>query len=176
MILHLKSPNVICINQQSDLLMYSSSQKRGGGGLFQRHIVSHIKMKGTPSTMTSTQLNVPKSGCFLQPFILCSKMEQGELMRCFKDFLFCYVRYYLSLVTRKAVFGFFGQLRFNLVCSATDVSQKSEISDIEIRYIILPRQGTLKTLIRLQVYRLICVFAVRIYKSRFSHDVAQFPA
>ena len=49
MILHLKSPNLICINQQSDLLMYSS-------GLFQRHIVSHIKMEGTPP-VTSTQLN-----------------------------------------------------------------------------------------------------------------------
>ena len=46
----------------------------------------------------------------------------GELMLCFKDFLFCYVRYYLSLVTRKPVFGVLGQLKFNLVCSATDVS------------------------------------------------------
>ena len=26
--------------------------------------------------MTSTQLNIPKSGCFSQRFILCSKMEQ----------------------------------------------------------------------------------------------------
>ena len=54
--LHLKSPNVICINQQSDLLMYSS-------GLFQRHIVSHIKMEGKPP-VNSTQLNIPKTGCF----------------------------------------------------------------------------------------------------------------
>ena len=67
MILHLTSSNVICLNQQSDLLMYSS-------GLFQRHIVSHIKM-GTspPPPMTSTQLNIPKSVCFSQRFILCSK-------------------------------------------------------------------------------------------------------
>ena len=130
MILYLKSPNIICINQQTDLLVYSSGQKKGG--LFQRHIVSHIKMEGTPP-VTSTQLNIPKSSCFMQRFILCSKMEpllkwsncftcSGELMRCFKDFMFCYVRYYLSLVTRKLVFGVFGQLRFNLVCSATDVS------------------------------------------------------
>ena len=68
MILHLKSPNVICINQQSDLLMYSSR-------LFQRHVVSHIKMEGMPP-VTSTQLNVPKTGRFPQGFILCSKIEQ----------------------------------------------------------------------------------------------------
>ena len=61
MILHLKSPNVICINQQSDLLMYSS-------GLFQRHIVSHIKMEGT-APVTSTQLNIPINRLF-------SAMEQ----------------------------------------------------------------------------------------------------
>ena len=101
------------------------------GGLFKRHIVSHIKMEGTPPPLpvSSTQLNISKSGRFSQRFILCSKMQHfffftclGELMFCFKDFLFCYVRYYLSLVTRKPVFGVFGQLRFNLVCSATDVS------------------------------------------------------
>ena len=78
MILHLKLPNVICINQQSDLLMYSS-------GLFQRHIVIHIEMEGTPP-VTSTQLNIPKHRLFsaaLHPlfqngaiFFTCS----GELM------------------------------------------------------------------------------------------------
>ena len=75
MILHLKSPNVICLSQQTDLLMYSSGQKKRGrgGGLFQRQIVSHTKMEGTPP-MTSTQLNIPKSGCFSQRFNLCSKM------------------------------------------------------------------------------------------------------
>ena len=52
MILHLKSPNVIGTNQQSDLLMCSS-------GLFQRHIVSYIEMEGTPP-VTSTQLNIQK--------------------------------------------------------------------------------------------------------------------
>ena len=129
MILHLKSPNVICINQQSDLLMYSS-------GLFQRHIVSHIKMEGTPPPPTpvlSTQLTIyikkkKKNRLFsaaLHPLLQNGAIVFtyfGELMLCFRDFLFCYVRYYLSLVTRKPVFGVFAQLRFNLVCSATAVS------------------------------------------------------
>ena len=62
MILHLKSSNVICITQQSDLLMYSSGQKKEGGGLFQRHIVSHIKMEGTPPhTHTHRDFNTIKS-------------------------------------------------------------------------------------------------------------------
>ena len=69
MILHLKSPNVICLNQQSDLLMYSS-------GLLPRHIASHIKMEGIPP-VTSTQLNIQKkkNRFFPQRFILCSKIE-----------------------------------------------------------------------------------------------------
>ena len=49
MILHLKSPNVICINQQSDLLMYmySSGQKKGG---YSRSTLYHTsKWKGHPS-------------------------------------------------------------------------------------------------------------------------------
>ena len=57
MILHLKSPNVICINQQSDLLMYSS-------GLFQRHIVSHIKMEGTPPRDLNTIKYTKKNRLF----------------------------------------------------------------------------------------------------------------
>ena len=74
MILHLKSPNVICINQQSDLLMYTYSlgQKKGD---YSSGTLYHIKMEGTPH-VTSTYLNIPKLGCFLQRFILCSKMEQ----------------------------------------------------------------------------------------------------
>ena len=141
MILHLKSPNVICINQQSDILMYSS-------GLFQRHIVSHIKMEGTPP-VTSTQLYIPKTGCFRQRFILCSKMEQlSYLFRRIEALLQGFL-VLLRSILYEPVFGGFGQLRFNLVCSSTDVSYKPEISDIEIRCIVLSRQGTTKTLIRL---------------------------
>ena len=69
MILHLKSPNVICIYQQSDPLMYTS-------GLFQQHIVLHIKMEGMPSHDFNTIKYTKKTGCFLQRFILYSKMEQ----------------------------------------------------------------------------------------------------
>ena len=75
MILHLKSPNVICINQQSDLLMYSS-------GLFQRHIVSHIKMEGTPPPpVTSKQLNIDGWVSVLRPFdsiSVISRRWKGE--------------------------------------------------------------------------------------------------
>ena len=141
MILHLKSPNVICMNQQSDLLMYSS-------GLFQRHIIPHIKMEGTPARDFSfNTIKYTKNRLFsaaLHPLLQNGSFFFYLFRRIdafFKDFLFCYVRYYLSLVRRKSVFGGFGQLRFDLVCSATDV--------IEIRCIILCRQGTTKTLISL---------------------------
>ena len=46
MIRHLKSPNVICINQQSDLLMYSSGQKKGGGGYSSGTLYHTSKWKG----------------------------------------------------------------------------------------------------------------------------------
>ena len=134
-LLHLISPNVICINQQSVLLMYSSGQKKGG---YSRGTLYHTsKWKGRPPPHppprvfnTIKYIKIRSFFAALHPllqnaaffffffFFTCL----GELMFCFKDFLFCYVRYYLSLVTRKPVFGVFGQLRFNLVCSATDVT------------------------------------------------------
>ena len=83
MTLHSKSPNVICINQQSDLLMYSSGQKKGGAILAAHCITQNRRTPPSPPPppptpphpVTSTQLNIPKSCCFLQHFILCSKME-----------------------------------------------------------------------------------------------------
>ena len=136
MILHLKSPNAICINQQSDLLMYTSGQKKGwgwGGGYSSGTLYHTSKWKGRPRDFKIYQNQV----VFHSASSFAPKWSNffwlGELMLCFKNFLYCYFRYYLSLVTRKPIFGVFGQLRFNLVCSATDVSSKPEISDIEIR-------------------------------------------
>ena len=158
MILHLKSPNAICINQQSDLLMYSSGQKKRG---YSSSTLYHAsKWKGRPRDFnaikyTKNRLFIyQKQVVFRSASSFAPKWSKcftcfGEIVLCFKDFLFCYVRYYLSQVTRKPVFGLFGQLRFNRVCSAIDFSYKPEISDIEIRCIILSRQGTTKTLIRL---------------------------
>ena len=54
MILHLKSPNVFCINQQSDLLMYSS-------GLFQAHCITYQNGRDAPcdfSTIKYTKKQV----------------------------------------------------------------------------------------------------------------------
>ena len=46
MILHLKSPNVICINQQSDLLMCSSGQKKGA--IPAAHCITHQNGRDAP--------------------------------------------------------------------------------------------------------------------------------
>ena len=132
MILHLKSPNVICINQQSDLLMYSSGQKKGGYSSGTLYHTSKWKGRPPPPPVTSTELNIPKSGCFSRRFILCSKMEPllqngafffysfGRIDALLKGFLVL-LRSILSEPS-DGIFGVFGQLRFNLVCSATDVS------------------------------------------------------
>ena len=107
---------------------------KGRGLLFQRPIVSHIKMEGTPPWLQHKYTKIRLFFATLHPLLQNGAFAPqwsnyftclGELMICFKDFFFfffCYVRYYLSLVTRNPVFGVFGQLRFNLVCSATDVS------------------------------------------------------
>ena len=50
-----------------------------------------------------------------------------------------------SLVTRKPVFGV-----FKPACSATEISERLQILDIETRDIILSRQQTTKALIRLR--------------------------
>ena len=79
MILHLKLPNAICINQQSDLLMHSSGQKKEGYSSSTLYHTSKWKGRPPPTPpppLTSTQLNIPKTDCFPQRFILCSKMEQ----------------------------------------------------------------------------------------------------
>ena len=49
---------------------------------------------------------------------------------------------YMSLVTRKPVFGVSDQVRLKPACSATEASYRLEISDIETRGIILSRQRT----------------------------------
>ena len=45
--------------------------------------------------------------------------------------------YHLSFVTRKSAFGFFGEVKLKLVCSAKNSSERHEISDIEIRCVVL---------------------------------------
>ena len=58
-------------------------------------------MEGTPP-VTSTQLNIRKSSCFSQRFILCSKMELfffyffGRIDALFQGFLFILLRSILS--------------------------------------------------------------------------------
>ena len=58
--------------------------------------------------------------------------------------------YKTSLVTRKPVFGVYDQVRLKPACAATEATQRFEISDIETRDNILPRQRTTKVLIRLR--------------------------
>ena len=80
---------------------------------------------------------------------------------------------YLSLVTRKPVFGVCDQVRLEPACSATETTQRLEISDIEIKDIILSRQRTNKGADQTaRMRRLICAFVVRIWhKQVFSwHD------
>ena len=69
----------------------------------------------------------------------------------------------VSLVTRKPVFGVFDQVRLKPACSATETSYRLDISDLETRGIILPRQRTTKALICKLIYGI----------NRFSHDMAQ---
>ena len=86
---------------------------------------------------------------------------------------FC--RWYLSLVTRKPVFGVFDQVRLKPACSAKETSQSHEIANIETRDIILSRHRTTKVLIRLRGCAgwsapLLVAYDI----SRFSHDEAHF--
>ena len=69
----------------------------------------------------------------------------------------------MSLVERKPVFRVYDQVRLKPACSATEASQTLEISDIETRDIILPRQANNKGADQTaQMCRLICAFVVRI--------------
>ena len=56
---------------------------------------------------------------------------------------------YMSLITRKPVFGVGDQVRLKPACSATDTSYRLELSAIASRDFILSRQRTTKALIRL---------------------------
>ena len=58
--------------------------------------------------------------------------------------------YKMSHVTRKPFFGVCDQVRLKPACSATETSKSLEILGIETRGIILSRQRTTKTLIRLR--------------------------
>ena len=49
---------------------------------------------------------------------------------------------YMSLVTRKPVFGVCDQVRLKPACRATEARQRLEIANIETRDIILSRQRT----------------------------------
>ena len=80
----------------------------------------------------------------------------------------------MSLVTRKSVFGVWDQVRHKPACAATEAIWRLDISDIETGDIILPRQRTIKVLIRLRGcvgWSAPLLFAHGI--NRFSHDVAQ---
>ena len=68
---------------------------------------------------------------------------------------------YVSLVTRKPVFGVFEHVRLKPVCSVKEASYNHEITNIETRGIKLSRQRTTKALTSLR--RLICIFVVRIW-------------
>ena len=48
---------------------------------------------------------------------------------------------YMSLVTRKPVFGVCDQVRLTLACYGTEASESHEIANIENRDIILPYNG-----------------------------------
>ena len=79
----------------------------------------------------------------------------------------------MSPVTRKPVFGVCDQVRLEPACSATETSLRLEISDIETKDIILSRQWTTKSLIRLRGcagWSASLLFAYGI--NRFSHDKA----
>ena len=80
---------------------------------------------------------------------------------------------YMSLITRKPVFGVCNQVRLKPACSATETSQCLEILDIETRGIILSKQWITMVLIRLHECAgwsaaLLFVYGI----NRFSHVVA----
>ena len=58
--------------------------------------------------------------------------------------------FYLTLVTRKPVFGICDEARHKPACAATEARQRLEISEIDTRGIILSRQQKTKALIRLR--------------------------
>ena len=79
----------------------------------------------------------------------------------------------LSLVTRKPVFRGFDKVRLKPASAATEASYRLEISDIEIRGIILPRQWTTKALIKLRRCKGWSAPLLFAYgKNRFSRDEA----
>ena len=80
---------------------------------------------------------------------------------------------YLSLVTRKPVFGVCDQVRLKPACSAEETRYRLEVSDIETEDNILSRHRTTRVLIRLRGcagWSAPLLFAHGI--NRFSHDVS----
>ena len=70
----------------------------------------------------------------------------------------------MSLVTRKPVFWVFDQVRLKPACTAPEARWRLEISDIETRSMILPRQRNNKGADQTaRMRRLICAFVVRIW-------------
>ena len=125
MILHLKSPNAICISQQSDLLMYSSGQKKGGYPV--AHCITHQNGRDAPcdfNTIKYTKIRLffaalhpllqnrdftPKWSIFFYLFGRIDALLQGFLVL-LRSILF-------EPGDEKTCLRGFGQLRFNMVCS-----------------------------------------------------------
>ena len=84
-------------------------------------------------------------------------------------FLFCSNFLYMSLVTRKPVFGVSDQVRFKPVCTAIETSWRLEILNVETTGIILSKQRITKAH-RYAGWSAPFLFAYG--KSRFSYDVA----
>ena len=79
----------------------------------------------------------------------------------------------ISLIRRKPVFGVCDKGRLEPACAATEARYRLGISDIETRGIILSRQRTTKTPIRLRGCAGISASLLVAYGiNRFSHDVA----
>ena len=68
----------------------------------------------------------------------------------------------MGLVARNPVFGVFDKVRYKPDCSATEISEKFEISLVESLDTILSNKGITKALIRLRGLRiLVCALVVR---------------
>ena len=66
---------------------------------------------------------------------------------------------------RKPVFGIFDQVRLKPACSATEATERHEITNVETRGIILSRKGTTKVQTA-RMRRLICAFVVHIWQKQ----------
>ena len=107
---------------------------------------------------TATFLVLPQGGSIIRLFFGMHKHMGSKMSYVFetlgtnitwKLFLLC-VNQYMSLVTRKPVFGVCDQVRLKLTCAAKEARKRLEISDIETRDMILSRRRITKVLIRLR--------------------------